>query len=92
MGDVLPSFNIVAILGASDFLLAGCMTDSIKFSQKNAERVQYEANLVGSGKFTNPSLITPFPAMANTPCMDGYKVEVKYTDADVDGRQSLYAG
>jgi len=82
LGDVLPSFNIVAILGGSDFLLSGVMTDSIKFSQKNAERVQYEANLVGSGKFTSPSAITPFPAMANTPCMDGYKVEVKYTDGD----------
>jgi len=82
VGDVLPSFNIVAILGASDFLLSGVMCDAIKFSQKNAERVQYEANLVGSGKFTNPSGITPFPAMATTPCMDGYKVEVKYTDVD----------
>jgi hypothetical protein len=82
IGDVLPSFNILAILGASDFILAGVMTDTIKFSQKNAERVQYEANLVGSGKFTNPSGITPFPAMAATPCMDGYKVEVKYIDAD----------
>lgn len=82
VGDTLPSFNIVAILGASDFLLAGVMTDSIKFSQKNAERVQYEAGLVGSGKFVNPSTISPFPAMATTPCMDGYKVEVKYTDAD----------
>lgn len=82
VGDVLPSFNVVAILGAADFLLAGMMTDSIKFSQKNAERVQYEASLVGSGKFTNPSGITPFPAMAATPCMDGYKVDVKYTDSD----------
>jgi hypothetical protein len=81
LGDVLPSFNVVAILGAADFLLSGCMTDSIKFSQKNAERVQYEANLVGSGKFA-ASGFTNFPAMANTPCMDGYKVEVKYTDVD----------
>ena len=58
------------------------MTDSIKFSQKNAERVQYEANLVGSGKFVNPTGIAPFPAMATTPCMDGFKVDIKYTDVD----------
>lgn len=82
VGDVLPSFNIVGILGEADFLLSGVMTDSIKLSQKNAERVQYEATLVGSGKFANPSDIDPFPAMATTPCMDGHKVEIKYTDAN----------
>jgi hypothetical protein len=81
-GDILPSFNILAILGAADFILAGMMVDAIKFSQKNAERVQYEAGLLGSGKFTNPSGISTFPAMATTPCMDGYKVDVKYTDSD----------
>lgn len=82
VGDVLPSFNILAILGLSDFILAGVMTDTIKFSQKNAERVQYEASLVGSGKFVNPTGISIFPTMAATPCMDGYKVDIKYTDAD----------
>jgi hypothetical protein len=82
VGDVLPSFNILAVLGLSDFVLAGVMTDTIKFSQKNAERVQYEANLVGSGKFVNPTGIATFPAMAATPCMDGFKVDIKYTDVD----------
>lgn len=82
VGDVLPSYNITALLGEASFLLAGVMTDSFKFSQKNAERVQYEAMLVGSGKFTNPHGLTSLPDLGTTPCMDGHKVVVKYTDAD----------
>jgi hypothetical protein len=82
VGDVLPSFNIASLLGAASFLFAGVMVDGIKFSQKNAERVQYEASLVGSGKFTKPHGLTSLPELAATPCMDGHKVEVKYTDSD----------
>ncbi len=82
VGDVLPSFNILSVLGAADFRLAGLMVNKIKFSQKSGDRVQYEADIVGSGRFTNPSAIAPFPALTDSPCMDGHKVTVKYTETD----------
>lgn len=81
-GDVLPSFSGLAVLDDADFLLAGLMVDKMKFSQSNADRVQHEASIVGSGKFTNPSAITPFPTLSAPPCMDGHKTVVKYTDSD----------
>lgn len=77
VGSILPSFNLVAILGEADFLLAGMMTDKLKFSQKGANRVQYEANLVGSGKFTNPSAIA-IPSPVDIACFDGFRTVVKY--------------
>ena len=83
VGDVLPSFNIISVLGLADYLLAGLMVDKIKFSQKNAERVQYEANIVGSGRFVNPSGFgKAMPDQSDTPCMDGYRTIVRYTDVD----------
>lgn len=81
IGDILPSFDLISVLGAADFLMAGVMVDKFKASQKNADRVQYEAALIGSGKFTNPSAIA-MPAQAATPCMDGFKTIVKYKEAD----------
>lgn len=81
VGDILPSFNIAGILGAADYLLSGLMVDKLKFSQKGADRAQYEASIIGSGKFTNPSGID-LPNQADTDCMDGYKTVVKYTDSD----------
>lgn len=89
VGDILPSFNILSVLGAADYLLAGLMVNKMKFSQKNADRVQHETDIVGSGKFVNPSGITPFPSLAATPCMDGHKVKVEYTDSDGSTRISL---
>lgn len=80
IGDILPSFNIAAILGAADFLLAGLMVDKLKFSQKASERVMYEATLIGSGKFTTPSTID-LPTQPDPVCMDGYATIVKYVDA-----------
>ena len=77
VGSILPSFNIVAQLGAADFLLSGMMTDKLKFSQKGADRVQYESNVVGSGKFLNPSGIV-IPAPVDVPCFDGFRTVVKY--------------
>lgn len=82
VGDVLPSFNILSILGAADFRLAGLMVNKIKFSQKSGDRVQHETEIVGSGRFTNPSAITPFPALTDSPCMDGHKVVIQYKEAD----------
>jgi len=81
IGDILPSFNIAAILGAADYLLAGLMVDKVKFSQKGADRAQYEANILGSGKFSNPAQIE-MPSQTDTECMDGYKTVVKYTDVN----------
>lgn len=82
VGDVLPSFNIASLLGAASYLFAGCMVDRFKVSQKNADRVQYEADIVGSGKFTNPHGLTGLPAFASPPCMDGFRTTISYLDSD----------
>ena len=80
IGSNLPSFDIITQLGAADFLIAGIMTDKLKFAQKGAERVQYEAGLLGSGKFTNPSGIV-MPSPVDVPCFDGFRTVVKYSNA-----------
>lgn len=90
IGDILPSFNLAVILGQADFLLAGLMTDKLKFSQKGAERAQYEANIVGSGKFANPSGIA-LPSQPDTDCMDGHKTVVSYVDVDGASKINLSA-
>lgn len=82
IGDILPSFNILSMLGLANFLLAGVMVDKMKFSQKGSSRATHETPLVGSGKFINPSGITPLPVLTQTPCMDGFRTVIKYTDAD----------
>jgi hypothetical protein len=82
VGDVLPSFSMLSVLGAADFLLAGLMVNKMKWSQKNGDRVQHETEIVGSGKFTNPSAVSPFPSLGALPCMDGHKTIVKYTETD----------
>lgn len=82
VGDVLPSFNIISVLGAADYLLAGLMVNKFKVMQKNGERVQHETEIVGSGKFTNPSAITPFPSLSASPCMNGHETVIKYTETD----------
>lgn len=81
-GSILPSCNIISVLGAASFLLHGMMVDRIKFSQKAAQRGQYEADLVGSGKFTNPHGIASLPALANTQCLDGFRTTITYLDSD----------
>lgn len=79
VGDILPSFDVISVLGAADFLLCGVMVDKLKFSQKNSDRVQHETSLVSSGKFVNPSGITP-PPITDSPCLDGFRVKVTYRD------------
>ena len=81
IGDVLPSFNMISLLGAADFLLAGLMVNKIKISQKGGERVQHETDIVGSGRFSlGDEISTQVPAVS--PCMDGFKTSVKYTEAN----------
>ena len=81
IGDILPSFDIAAVLGPASFLLAGLMVNKIKFSQKNGDRVQHESSIVGSGRFLNPHGLAAFPTLGDLPCMDGHKTVVGYTDA-----------
>ena len=81
-GTILPSFNIIAVLEAASFLLHGVMVDSIKFSQKAAERAQYEAALINGGKFTNPHGVTSLPAQPTPKCLDGFRTVHTYLDSD----------
>lgn len=82
VGVNLPSFSMAALLGDASFLFAGCRVDRFRISQVNNERVQYEANIVGSGKFTRPHGLTSLPALVIPPCMDGFRTEVTYVDPD----------
>lgn len=79
IGDVLPSFSMMAVLGAADYLLAGLMVNKTKWSQKNGDRVQHETDIVGSGKFTNPSG-KALQSLGDLPCMDGHKTVIKYKE------------
>jgi hypothetical protein len=90
IGDILPSFGWATKLGAADWLLHGVMVDRFKiFQAANAERVQYEADLVGSGKFTNPHGLTGLPALAALPCMDGFRTKIEYQDGGTVDLSSL---
>ncbi len=82
VGDVLQSFNVASLLGAASYLLGGCMVERFKVSQKNADRVQFEADIVGSGKFTAPHGLTSLPAFVSPPCMDGFRTKIAYLDSD----------
>lgn len=80
VGVNLPSFSVPVLLGAASFLFAGCRVDRFRVSQQNNERVRYQADIVGSGKFTTPHGLTSLPALATVPCMDGFRTEVTYVD------------
>ena len=80
IGTDLPSFSVASLLGSASFLFAGCRVDRFKVSQQNNDRVQYEADIVGSGKFANPHGLTALPGLASVPCMDGFRAEVTYVD------------
>lgn len=82
VGDVLPSFSVASLLGAASFLFAGAMVDRFKVSQKNSDRVQYESDIVTSGKFTNPHGLTSLPAFVSPACMDGFRTTITYLDSD----------
>jgi hypothetical protein len=80
VGSVLPSFSMASLLGAASFLFAGMMVERVKFSQKGSDRAVYEADVIGSGKFTNPHGLASLPALATTPCMDGFRTSATYVD------------
>lgn len=80
VGSILPFFSMVSLMDVASFLFAGCMVDRFKISQKNSERAVYEADIVGSGKFTNPHGLTGLPDIESLPCMDGFRTVVTYVD------------
>jgi hypothetical protein len=80
IGVNLPSFGAAVELGDASFLFHGCRVDRFKVMQQNNERVTYECEIVGSGKFTNPHGLTSLPGLAAVPCMDGFRTEVSYVD------------
>jgi len=81
-GPILPSFSFISVLDAATFLLHGCMVESFKLSQKGAERAQFEAAIVNSGKFTTPHGVTSLPAQGTPKCLDGWRTVVSYLDSD----------
>lgn len=81
VGDILPSFSWATKHGDASFLCAGCMVESFRIFQQGAERVQYEATIVGSGKFTNPHGLTSLPDAVATACMDGFRTSIVYDDS-----------
>lgn len=81
-GSILPSFGVVSLLEAASFLLHGCMVDRFKVSQQGDNRAQYEADIVNSGKFTNPHGLTSLPVLATPACMDAFRTTVTYLDSD----------
>ena len=82
VGSILPPFSMASLLGSASFLFAGMMVDRFKVSQKNSERAVYEADIVGSGKFTKPHGLSSLPALVTPPCMDGFRTVVTYDDAN----------
>ncbi len=80
VGSILPSFGMVSLLDVASFLYHGCMADSFKLMGKGSDRIQYDANIVGSGKVTTPHGLSSLPALAATPCMDGFRTAVTYVD------------
>lgn len=82
VGSILPSFGLASLLDAASFLLHGVMVDRFKVSQKGDERAQFEADLVNSGKFTNPHGLTSLPELATPACMDAFRTVVSYVDTD----------
>lgn len=80
IGVNLPSFGAAVELGDASFLFHGCRVDRFKVMQQNNERVTYECDITGSGKFTNPHGLTSLPGLSPVPCMDGFRTEVTYVD------------
>lgn len=78
--EFLPSFSMVSLLGAASYLLAGCNVDRFKVSQKNSERAVHEADILSSGKFTNPHGLAGLPNPVDTVCFDGFRTNIEYTD------------
>lgn len=82
VSDFLPSFSMATLLGSASYLLAGCLVDRFKASQKNSERAMHETDILTGGKFTNPHGLTSLPALADTACMDGFRTNIQYTEPD----------
>lgn len=82
VGEILPFFSWATAHDDASFLCAGCMVDRFRIFQQGADRVQYEADLVGSGKFTNPHGLSSLPDPVATVCMDGFRTTITYDDGD----------
>lgn len=82
-GRQYPSFSMAAELGGASYRFAGCVVDRFRLSQNRADRPQYSADIVGSGKFTTPHGLTSLPStMDLAACLTGAAVEVYWTDPD----------
>lgn len=82
-GRQYPSFAMAAELGGASHRFAGCVVDRFRLSQNRADRPQYSADIVGSGKFTTPHGLTSLPStMDIAACLTGAGVSVYWTDAD----------
>lgn len=79
-GHQLFGTSVVQELGAASYLLPGMVVSRFKLSQSGIEPVQYECELIGTGKPINPHGVTSLPTTYPTwPCADGGNSEVYLT-------------
>jgi len=91
VGSILPSFGAAGLLDGSSFLLHGCMAERFKLSQSGDSRAQYEADIVNSGKFTEPHGLTSLPELSAPACMDSFRTEISYLDSDGSTTVNLHS-
>jgi hypothetical protein len=94
-GRQLPSFAMAAELGGASYLMNGMVVERFRISQNRADRPQYSADIVGSGKFTTPHGLTSLPSsMDLASCLNGNASEVYWTRLQRDDdlfRRELHA-
>lgn len=76
-GRQLPSSDVLAALGGAKYIYTGLVVDRFRMSQQRADDVQYEATLVGSGKWIALGFTPNAPTAP--PCSRGNSVSIKYT-------------
>lgn len=82
-GRQLPGTSATMLLGGASFKFAGMVVDRFRLSQTGAEVPQYQADLVGTGKFTSPHALTGLPASTtDLTCLDGNQSVVTWTSSD----------
>ena len=82
-GRQLPGTSAALLLGGASFKFHGMVVDRFRLSQTGAEVPQYQCDLVGTGKFTNPHGLSGLPtSTTDLQCLDGNQSVVSWTSSD----------
>lgn len=82
-GRQLPGTSAAMLLGGASFKFHGMVVDRYRLSQTGAEIPQYQCDLVGTGRFTQPHGLTGLPASTtDLQCLDGNRTVVSWTSSD----------